>query len=193
MADNEKKPVINVVPAILTGAAALIAALTTVYVNLRNDLRDEPAPPAVVAGATPDKPEPAKPSQPQTIQLQLQRIAVQQDGAVGNADWRFAVEADGQPLFAFEQDAMTSEGGRNIVVAANDRDANAEIELAPGRPVAITIKGWRGSWFKKADEPLVVGQGWLTSTGALAPITVKAQEEKDGAFTFYLSASAEQE
>ena len=193
MADNEKKPVINFVPAILTGAAALIAALTTVYVNLRNDLRDDTAPPAVVASATPAKPEPAKPVQPQTVQLQLQRIAVQQDGAVGNADWRFAIEADGQPLFAFQQDAMTAEGGRNIVVAANDRDANAELDLAPGKPIAITIKGWRGGWFKKADEPLVVGEGWLTSTGALAPIKVMAQDEKDGAFTFYLSASSEQE
>ena len=193
MADNEKKPVINFVPAILTGAAALIAALTTVYVNLRNDLRDDTAPPAVVASATPAKPEPAKPVQPQTVQLQLQRIAVQQDGAVGNADWRFAIEADGQPLFAFQQDAMTSEGGRNIVVAASDRDANAELELAPGKPVAITIKGWRGGWFKKADEPLVVGEGWLTSTGALPPIKVKAQEEKDGVFTFYFSASPGQE
>ena len=41
--------------------------------------------------------------------------------------------------------------------------------------------------------PLVVGEGWLTSTGALPPIKVKAQEEKDGAFTFYLSASPGQE
>ena len=142
--------------------------------------------------AFPTKPEATTPAKPQTVHLQLQRIAVQQDGAVGNADWRFAIEADGQPLFAFQQDAMTSEGGRNIVVAANDRDANAELDLAPGEPVAITIKGWRGGWFKKADEPLVVGEGWLTSTGALAPIKVKAQDEKDGAFTFYLSASAEQ-
>jgi len=193
VADNEKKPVINFVPAILTGAAALIAALTTVYVNLRNDLKEDPAPPAMIASATPAQPETATPAQPQTIHLQLQRIAVQQDGAVGNADWRFAIEADGQPLFAFQQDAMTSEGGRNIVVAANDRDANAEFDLVPGKPVAITIKGWRGGWFKKADEPLVMGEGWLTSTGALAPIKVKAQDEKDGAFTFYLSASSGQE
>ena len=192
MADNEKKPVINFVPAILTGAAALIAALTTVYVNLRNDLKDDAAPPAVVAIATPAKPETTTPAQPQTIHLQLQRIAVQQDGAVGNADWRFAIEADGQPLFAFQHAAMTSEGGRNIVVAANDRDAHAALDLAPGKPAAINNNGWRGGWFKKADEPLVVGEGWLTSTGALAPIKVKAQDEKDGAFTFYLSASAEQ-
>lgn len=190
MADNDKKPIINVVPAILTGAAALIAALTTVYVNLRNDLKDDPVPPVVAASAAPAKPAATKPAQPQTVQLQLQRIAVQQDGAVGNADWRFAIEADGQPLFAFEQDAMTSEGGRNIVVTADDRDANAGLDLVPGTPIAITIKGWRGGWFKNAHEPVVVGEGWLTSTGALSPIKVSAQDEKDGAFTFYLSASS---
>jgi hypothetical protein len=193
VADNEKKPVINFVPAILTGTAALIAALTTVYVNLRNDLKDDPAPPTVATVAAPAEPEATKPAGPKTVHLQLQRIAVQQDGAVGNADWRFAIEADGQPLFAFQQDAMTSEGGRNIVVAANDRDANAELDLAPGKPIAITVKGWRGGWFKKADEPLVMGEGWLTSTGALSPIKVIAQDEKDGAFTFYLSASPEKE
>ena len=193
MSENEKKPVINLLPAIMTGAAALLAALTTIYVNVRNDLKDDPPPTVAVAAAPPATPEPDKPATAKKLHLQLQRVAVQEDGAVGNADWRFAIEADGQPLFAFQQDAMTSEGGRNIVVAANDREANAELDLAPGKPIAITIKGWRGGWFKKADEPLVVGEGWLTSTGSLAPIKVMAQDEKDGAFTFYLSASSEQE
>lgn len=194
MADNEKKPVINMLPAVLTGAAALIAALTTVYVNVRNDLKDE-AKPAVVAAVThtPVVPGPVQPAGPQALDLHLQRIAVQQDGAVGNADWRFAIEADGQPLFVFEQEAMTSEGGRNVVVVTPDRDASGQLELAPGKPIAITIKGWRSGWFKKASEPLVSGEGWLTSTGTLSPITVKAQEEKNGAFTFYFSASREKD
>ena len=192
MADNEKKPVINFVPAILTGAAALIAALTTVYVNLRNDLKDDAAPPAVVAIATPAKPETATPAQPQTIHLQLQRIAVQQDGAVGNADWRFAIEADGQPLFVFEQDSMTSEGGRNIVVVGEDRGAHATLELKPGKRIPVAIKGWRSGWFKKSD-PDVLGEGVLTGTGPLAPIVVKAADEGKGAFTFYFSAVPEAE
>ena len=192
MADNEKKPVINFVPAILTGAAALIAALTTVYVNLRNDLKDDAAPPAVVAIATPAKPETATPAQPQTSHLQVQRIAVQQDGAVGNADWRFAIEADGQPLFVFEQDSMTSEGGRNIVVVGEDRGAHATLELKPGKRIPVAIKGWRSGWFKKSD-PVVQGEGWLTAAGTLAPITVKAQDEKEGAFTFYFTAAPEAE
>jgi hypothetical protein len=193
VADNEKKPVITHLPAILTGSAALLAALTTVYINVRNDLKgDAAAPPAVIAQAKPAEAKPEQPALPQQLRLQLQRVAVQQDGAVGSADWRFAIEADGQPLFAFEQDSMTSEGGRNIVVVGEDRDAHASLELAPGKRIAVTIKGWRSGWFKKSD-PVVLGEGWLTSAGALAPIRVKAQDEKAGAFTFYFAAIPEAE
>ena len=192
MADNEKKPVISHLPAIFTGAAALIAALTTVYVNVRNDIKDEVAPPAVVATAKPVEPKPEQPAAPQDLRLQLQRIAVQHDGAVGSADWRFAIEADGQPLFAFEQESMTSEGGRNIVVVDEDRNARASLELAPGKRIPITIKGWRGGWFKKS-APVVMGEGWLAAEGALAPIAVKATDENKGAFVFYFSATAQRE
>ena len=193
MADNEKKPVIHLLPAIFTGAAALIAALTTVYVNIRNDVKDDASPPAVIATAKPADVKPAAAAEPQQLRLQLQRVAVQQDGAVGNADWRFAIEADGQPLFAFEQEAMTSEGGRNIVVVGEDRNARANLELAAGKRIPITIKGWRSGWFKKADQPVVTGEGWLTSAGALTPIAVKADNESKGAFTFYFSAVREKE
>ena len=189
MADNEKKPVITHLPAILTGSAALLAALTTVYVNVRNDLKGEVAiPPAIIAPAVPLPAKPELPAAPQELQLRLQRIAVQHDGAVGTADWRFAIEADGQPLFAFEQDSMTSEGGRNILVVAEDRDASAMLQLPAGQRIAITIKGWRGGWLKKSDAPLVSGEGWLSDAGALAPIPVQAEDGKKGAFTFYFSA-----
>ncbi|MEO6517662.1 MAG: hypothetical protein ABIO17_01525 [Pseudoxanthomonas sp.] len=189
MADNEKKPVITHLPAILTGSAALLAAMTTVYVNVRNDLKGEPAtPPAIIAPVTPLPAKPELPAAPQELQLRLQRIAVQHDGAVGTADWRFAIEADGQPLFAFEQDSMTSEGGRNILVVAEDRDASAMLQLPEGKRVAITIKGWRGGWLKKSDAPRVRGEGWLTDAGNLAPISVTAEDGKKGAFTFYFSA-----
>ena len=191
MADNQKKPVIGHLPAILTGSAALLAALTTVYVNIRNDLKgDAAAPPVAVAEAKPAERKPEQPASPQQLRLQLQRVAVQQDGAVGNADWRFAVEADGQPLFVFEQDSMTSEGGRNIVVVGEDRDAQATLELMPGKRIPVTIKGWRSGWFKKSD-PVVLGEGVLAGPGPLAPIVVKAGDEGKGAFTFYFSAAAE--
>lgn len=193
MADNEKKPVISHLPAILTGSAALLAALTTVYINIRNDLKgDTPAPTAIVAEARPAESKSEQPALPQQLRLQLQRVAVQQDGAVGNADWRFAIEADGQPLFVFEQDSMTSEGGRNIVVVGEDRDAHATLELMPGKRIPVTIKGWRSGWFKKSD-PVVLGEGVLAGPGPLAPIMVKATDEGKGAFTFYFSAAPEAE
>ena len=193
MADNEKKPVINHLPAILTGSAALLAALTTVYINVRNDLKgDAPTPAAVVAEAKPAGTKSEQPALPQQLRLQLQRVAVQQDGAVGTADWRFAIEADGQPLFVFEQDSLTSEGGRNIVVVGEDRDAHATLELIPGKRIPVTIKGWRSGWFKKSD-PVVLGEGALAGSGPLAPIVVKAADEGKGAFTFYFSATPEAE
>ncbi|MEO8365801.1 MAG: hypothetical protein ABI538_06285 [Pseudoxanthomonas sp.] len=191
MADNEKKPVIAHLPAILTGSAALLAALTTVYINIRNDLKnDAPAPAAIVAQAKPATGKLEQPALPQQLRLQLQRIAVQQDGAVGNADWRFAIEADGQPLFAFQQESITSEGGRNIVVVGEDRDAHATLELMPGKRVPVTIKGWRSGWFKKSG-PVVLGEGELAGSGPLSPIVVKAADERKGAFTFYFSATPE--
>ncbi len=191
MADNEKKPVISHLPAILTGSAALLAALTTVYINVRNDLKgDAPAPAAVIAEAKPAEAKPEQPALPQQLRLQLQRVAVQQDGAVGNADWRFAIEADGQPLFAFEQESMTSEGGRNIVVVDENRGARATLELMPGKRIPVTIKGWRSGGFKKSD-PVVLGEGVLAGPGPLAPIVVKATDEDKGAFTFYFSAAPE--
>jgi hypothetical protein len=191
VADNEKKPVITHLPAILTGSAALLAALTTVYINVRNDLKGDAAPPVpVVAEAKPVEAKPEQPAQPQQLRLQLQRVAVQQDGAVGTADWRFAIEADGQPLFAFEQESMTSEGGRNIVVVGEDSDAHASLELMPGKRIPVTIKGWRSGWFKKSD-PVVLGEGVLAGSGPLAPIVVKAADEGKGAFTFYFSAVPE--
>ncbi len=193
MADNEKKPVISHLPAILTGSAALLAALTTVYINVRNDLKgDAPTPAAVVAEAKPAGTKSEQPALPQQLRLQLQRVAVQQDGAVGTADWRFAIEADGQPLFVFEQDSLTSEGGRNIVVVGEDRDAHATLELIPGKRIPVTIKGWRSGWFKKSD-PVVLGEGALAGSGPLAPIVVKAADEGKGAFTFYFSATPEAE
>jgi hypothetical protein len=85
VADNEKKPVISHLPAIFTGAAALIAALTTVYVNVRNDIKDEAVPTVVASTVKPVETKPEQPAAPQELRLQLQRVAVKHDGAVGSA------------------------------------------------------------------------------------------------------------
>ena len=81
MADNDNKPsngkpIVHVVPAILTGAAALIAALTTVYINVRGDKSSQPAPVAMATttvAATPRTTPPAA----VMLRLRVDRIAVQ--------------------------------------------------------------------------------------------------------------------
>ena len=187
MADNEKKPVAHLVPAILTGAAALIASLTAVYVNVRGD---KPADKPPLAAAQKDvvaasaKALPPAPSD--RLQLQLERIAVQHDGSIGSTDWRFAVEADGQPLFVFRQDGLDDTGGRNIV---NPKDVHAVLRLPAGQRGKLTIKGWRGSRLRLIEgEADVTGEG-AVGDGALAPIPVKAKKDSAGAFVFYFSAN----
>lgn len=188
MADNDRKPVAHLIPAILTGAAALIASLTAVYVNMRGDKAADKPPVSVVApeadAFTSTKPLPPLPSD--RLQLQLDRIAVQHDGSIGTTDWRFAVEVDDQPLFVFQQDELDDTGGRNIV---NPKDAQAMLRLPAGQRARLTIKGWRGSRLRLIEgEADVTGEG-VVGDGALAPIPVKASKDSAGAFVFYFSAS----
>jgi len=188
MADNDKKPVAHLLPAILTGLAALIAALTGVYVNLRDDkTAPEPEPTAAAAPAQAKTALIPMPGKAEKFRLQLDRIAVQHDGTVGTTDWRFAVEANGQPLFVFQQDDLDDTGGRNV---ATPKDVGAVLRLLPAQANRITIKGWRGSRFRLSPgEPDVSGEGTMSDTGVVAPIEVKAEQADAGAFVFYFSAA----
>jgi hypothetical protein len=194
MADNDNKPtggkpIAHVVPAILTGAAALIAALTTVYVNVRGD-RPQPQPAVATSAATPATRQAVAPvaQLARKLQLQVDRIAVQHDGSPGTTDWRFTVEADGEPLFVFSQDDLDDSGGRNVAVPEH---AAGKLVLEPGARVRITVQGWRGSRLRLVQgAPDVRGEGVLTAAGALAPLQVQADEPGDGAFVFYFSAAA---
>jgi hypothetical protein len=196
MADNDKKPVLHVLPALLTGAAALIASLTAVYVNLRSD-RDAPPPappavsaaPATAAASQPGPPAPAT-AQPLRLRLRLDRIAVRHDGSVGTTDWRFAVEVDGQPLFVFRQDDLDDTGGRNVALP---KDAAGEVELAPGQAAKVAVKAWRGSRLRLVEgEPDATGEGTLRGAGAMAPLEVAAAQPDKGAFVLYFTAAAQQ-
>jgi hypothetical protein len=194
MADNDNKPtggkpIAHVVPAILTGAAALIAALTTVYVNVRGDHPPPPQSAAATTVATPAARQPVAPvvQAARKLQLQVDRIAVQHDGSPGTTDWRFTVEADGEPLFVFSQDDLDDSGGRNVAVPER---AAGNLELAPGARMRITVQGWRGSRLRLVQgAPDVRGEGVLATAGALAPLQVQAGEPGDGAFVFYFSAA----
>lgn len=185
MSDNERKPTLQHVPAILTGTAALIAALTGVYVNLR-DTRDAPAPrvearPAVRATSASTE------AVPMPLRVQVERIAVEHDGTPGTTDWRFTVQADGEPLFAFAQDGLDDSGGRNVVVP---KDAQGLLRLPAGKRVHLVVQGWRAGLLGFGAKPLASGEGDLDGQGALAPLRVQAAKPEDGAFVFHLSAEA---
>lgn len=190
MSDKDKKPILHLLPAILTGAAALIASLTAVYVNVG---RDKPAEqvvespkqqavaptPALVPGS----------SAPRAVRLRLDRIAVQHDGSMGTTDWRFAVEFDGQPLFVFQQDDLDDTGGRNVVLP---KDIGSEVNVVSGKPSRIEVKAWRGSRLRLVEgEPDARGEGTLGGAGALAPLAVAATKPEKGAFVLYFSAVSE--
>ncbi|MDN5780715.1 MAG: hypothetical protein L0H23_01610 [Luteimonas sp.] len=188
MPEQEKRPALHVVPAILTGAAALIASLTAVYVNVRSDRQAAPqpvaAPPAAVA--SPLAPESTA---PRAAHLRLDRIAVQHDGSMGTTDWRFAIELDDQPLFVFQQDDLDDTGGRNVALP---KDAGANIDITPGKPAHLVVKAWRGSRLRLAEgEPDAQGEGMLAGAGALAPLAVAARKPEKGAFVLYFSATSE--
>ena len=189
MSDNDKKPFVHLLPAILTGAAALIASLTAVYVNVQRDKPAEPekvmvAPAQPAAAATP-----APASIPAPLRLRLDRIAVQHDGSMGTTDWRFAVEIDGQPLFVFQQDDLDDTGGRNVVLP---KDIGSEVNVVSGKPSRIEVKAWRGSRLRLVEgEPDAHGEGTFAGAGALAPLAVAAAKPEKGAFVLYFSAVSE--
>lgn len=188
MTDNDSKPgggkpIVHVVPAILTGAAALIAALTTVYVNVRGDRT-----PAATQKTVAMESRRAAVAVPRKLRLQVDRIVVQHDGSIGTTDWRFAVAADGQPLFVFGQDDLDESGGRNV---ARPTDAGGTIEVVAGKPVKIGIEGWRGSRLRLVQgAPDARGAGTLSAGGAPVAIQVHADTPEAGAFVFHFSATA---
>jgi hypothetical protein len=201
---EERKPWFQQLPAKLAGGVVFLVALTTLLGNLLElrekgrDVLPAVAPtPASSASAGPKTASPetaaiasapapsATPSGPVRLRVALDRIAVHDDGSPGTTDWRFTVEADGQPLLAFEQDDLDDTGGRNVV---RPKDLEARLRLPPGRPAHLTVKGWRLSRLRLQGQPDAVGEGVLPVDGAEAAIRVAAPEASGGAFVFYFSA-----
>ena len=182
-----KKPNLHAVPAILTGAAALIASLTAVYVNLRHDRAEQASKQEIAAPAQQAKPVPqAEP--PRVIdrwRLNVDRISVEHDGSPGDTDWRFTIEADDDALFAFQQDGLDDTGGRNVAVP---KDAGGVLRLDGRDGARIVIKGWRGRLLGLGGAPDATGEGRMSKNGAIGPIRVAAPEADGGAFVFHLSA-----
>lgn len=184
MGDNERKPVLHLLPAILTGAAALVAALTTLYVNVQRDraarapVQAAHAPPAVAA----------VPVAASRVRLRIDRIAVLHDGSIGTTDWRFAVTADGQPVFVFTQDDLDDSGGRNVALPEG---ADGVVTLPADGGLQIGIQGWRGSRLRLAHGTADAhGEAALQRGQDDLAIPVRADPASAGEFVFEVSAAA---
>ena len=194
MSDAPEKPWYTHLPAKLAAIVVFLVALTTLVGNifeLVDKRRSAAAPaPAAAAASAPSGSKPVqakpKPATPEQIRLRLDRIIVQHDGSPGTTDWRFTVEVDGEPLFAFQQDGLDEQGGRNV---AMPDDAEGELRIAAGRQAKVVVKGWRGSWLKFGAEPDASGEGWLSAGGNLVAIRVQAQNPEGGDFAFHFSTT----
>lgn len=128
----------------------------------------------------------APPAQPSKRKVVVERIVTRHDGTPGTTDWRFTVEADGEPLFAFTQDDLDDTGGRNIAAPG---DAGALLRLDPGQSATLLVKGWRRSRLRMdGGEPHATGQGTLTADGRIAPVHVVAADPQAGDFMLHFSA-----
>jgi hypothetical protein len=191
MTTDPKKSRLAHVPSILAGTAAVIAAASTLYVNLREDAR--PAPSASVAPTHRAAPAAASasaaapaPSQPRRLLLKLDRVQVDNDGSAGSTDWNFQVSVDGDPQFSVPMPALDDTPGENLVRPADPEQASAEIELPAGRSVALSVNGWKKSWLPGSHAE-VSGKAWLGFNKTT--VTVQTAKEKGPRFVLYFSAT----
>ena len=206
MTDAPAKPWYLKLPAKIGATVFFLVALTTLIGNVveldekrrAQDARDARAAAAKAtatsvpaASAVPPVATPVPPidTAPRRMRLQLDRIVVGTDGSIGTTDWRFAVEADGQPLFVLQQDDLDATAGRNV---ARPADAGGTLRVDRELGARITVKGWRGSRLRlPTSEPDARGDGTLTADGDVAAIPVQASDPGQGAFVLHFSAHAD--
>jgi hypothetical protein len=185
---NEPKPSRTAyVPGILMGSAALIAALSTLYVNLRN----EPAPVAAVeapAPVEPATPDPTAPVAPQVVRVRLDRVQVDDDGSVGSTDWTFQASIDGEPKFSLAMPSLSDKPGENLARPAEGQEASVDVELAGARSVALSVNGWKKGLLG-GGRGEVSGSTWLTSGVTKATITLASDKPKGPHFVLYFSVA----
>ena len=199
MSDDSKRPWYTQLPAKMAAVVVFLVAITTLVGNVMNlvDKRraaaSEATSPAPTEPATTTTTSPAwaaRAAHSDKFRLQLDRIIVQSDGSIRTTDWRFSVEADGQPVFVVQQDEMDDSVGRNVVLP---EDAATAIRLAPGQRANLMVKGWRGSRLRiPGTEPDVRGEGVVAAAGAVTPIRVSAGDLDAGAFVFYFSVAGDE-
>jgi len=191
MGDPDKKPWYTQLPAKLAAAVVFLVALTTLAGNVM-ELIEKRRQPAVTATKTESSPAPRLPpvaseSQPARVRLQVDRIIVHVDGSPGTTDWRFSVEADDTPLFVFGQDALTDQAGRNV---ATPEQAGGILPRSDGKPIRLSVRGWRGSRLRlPGSEPDVGGDVTVVPRGVLPPVIVQGDSDDAGSFEFHFSTT----
>jgi len=174
-------------PAKAAAIVVFLVALTTLAGNLlelRQKQREAEAP-AETAPQTPAPPTLQTQTQAQDMSatLGVERIVVEHDGSPGTTDWRFAVLADGEPLFAFDQGDLDDGDGRNV---ATPRGAQGVLHFRGGSEVRIEVRGWRESRLRLgAGAPDATGQGVVGAGTATQAIRVAAGDTAAGAFVFH--------
>jgi hypothetical protein len=195
--DENKKHWVPHLPGILTGTAALLAAMTTVYMNVRNDKPVVASSVDVTTTATPvtvkplPKPVTLAPAVPsnETIEIKLDRIRVDNDGSMGTTDWTFDILSGERSLFSIPFKSLSDKAGENLVSPADTEIARAKLSRLVGSPSEITVHGWKQAFSGKAQEPDVVGKAVLNSDGTGLSIEAKSGQETGPAFVLYFDAN----
>ena len=180
-------------PGILGGTAALLAALTTVYVNVRGGRSNVPvtlpaspqAAPAAAAVPAAD----ATPSNGQ-IGLRLDRLLVRNDGSLGTTDWTFEVDVDGAAQFTLPMRSLSDREGENLVKPAHADQASAELELPAGKNLPLVVKGWKRAWLAGRSVPDIQGAGTLAAGTSTFTVEAKSDKAKGPEFVLYFSVAA---
>lgn len=171
-------------PAKAAAVVVFLVGVTTLagnLIELRQKQREADAVPAAASSQAPVTPVQAP--QATTATLNVERIVVEHDGSPGTTDWRFAVLADGEPLFAFAQDDLDDGDGRNVAVP---REARGVLHFRAGSDVRIEVRGWRESRLRLVDGAAdATGEGRVGPGTATQAIRVAAQDAAAGAFVFH--------
>jgi len=181
------------VPAILAGSAALIAAVSTLYVNLRG----APAPVEVPATVSPpaapvDAAAPAavppvdEAPKARVLVVSLDRVQVENDGSAGSTDWTFEVDADGEPRFTLAMPSLTDKPGKNLVRPDDDAHASAEVLFLPAKQVEIAVKGWKRG-FLPGTGAEISGSTKVNWNFDKTTVHVAGDKPKSPAFTLYFT------
>jgi hypothetical protein len=194
--EENKKHWVPYLPGILTGAAALLAALTTVYINVRNDNKPVVASSVDVSGATQltvkPTPAPVAPAAPmnETIEIKFDRIRIDNDGSMGTTDWTFDVMSGERSLFSIPLKSLSDKAGENLVSAPDPAVVHAKLNRAVGSTSEITVRGWKQALSGKAQTPDVIGKAMLYSDGAGLSIEAKSEQNAGPAFVLYFDTNA---